>query len=61
MKPSTLIIIGIACVVVGLVPPVGWLCIMSGLFCLYFGITRLDKEAKEEENGSEDGDKEGPV
>ena len=55
-KPGHLIMIGTFATVVGLIPPVGILCVVSGLFCLYFGIKGLDKESKEETQ-SEDGDK----
>lgn len=52
MKPGTLVIIGTVSLVIGLIPPVSALCVVSGAFCLYFGWKGLKEEAKEKQNES---------
>ena len=57
MKSSTMIIIGIACVLIGLYPPVSLLCVASGGFCLYYGIKGQEAErlmTQEAEKDEED-------
>jgi len=53
LKPGHLTVLGTFCMVVGIVNTPNWLCLVSGAACLYFGITGLIRESKEEK-GDED-------
>lgn len=53
MKPGTLIVIGTLALVVGFIPPVSLLVIVSGGCCLYFGWNGLKEEGKEKQDESD--------
>ena len=54
MKPGTFIMIGTFAIAMGLMPPVGVLCSVSGLACLLYGFYGLNQEVKEEQMEPED-------
>ncbi len=61
LTPGRLIVLGTVALVLGLVPPFSPLCLISSSICLYFGITGLINEAKDQYYGPQDRNKEGPV